>query len=129
MYFSTKLKFILFFLSVGQKALWANWVGICKLFDKALDKALASEALAMCLQIGQEKEINSNRYLFALMDTLLNHKNNTHSNRLFLVLKVHCNFHIHKRTDKNPQAWFLLFENHMQDKLLLICVQSSYLMF
>jgi len=92
------------FLSIGQKALWANWVGICKLFDKALVEALASEALAMCLQIGQEKEINSNHYLFALMGILLNHKNNTHSNRLYLASKLHCNFHTHKRTDKNLPA-------------------------
>jgi len=39
------------FLLDGQQALWANRVGICKLFDKVLDEALACGALAMCLQI------------------------------------------------------------------------------
>ena len=48
---STKHKFILFFC-VGQKALWANWVGFASSLTSFWVVCLPYGSLAMCLQIG-----------------------------------------------------------------------------
>jgi len=72
------------------------------------------------------KKISSNFHSFEWKGILPNHTNNTHSNLPVLVSEWYGNFHIYKRIGKNPWAWFLPFENHNLDRLLLIGFEDSF---
>jgi hypothetical protein len=62
-----------------------------------------------CAGLALSKQFNSNYSFFVLKGILPNHTNKTRNNLPALVLVWFCNFHIHKRTDRNPRALFLLF--------------------
>lgn len=82
------------------------------------------------VQLGFQSWLFNNSFLSAeLKDILLNQNYNKHNNRLRLDAILFCNFHIHKKIDKHPLAFSLLFYVCSLDKWFLILIWFPYYFF